>query len=867
MKQILRWLCVMGICSIVLLCTSRIATADSLSILGSNSLSTTVNVALPISDVQISGTSVTDVPVKLFVTSGTLQMSTTTGLTFTGGQTGSTLYFSGSLANVNAALATLTYTRASTGTDTLEVSLVNPGEVFFTTNNHLYKFISGNINWNSAKSAAEGLTAYGAAGYLATITSQEENDFVSGRLTGDGWIGGSDSAVEGAWRWVTGPESSTQFWSGTAGGSTVNGNYAHWNGGEPNQSGDEDCAETYVSSGSWNDLPCTATVSGYVVEFGTPGTLPTVVAKNVSITTTDAPVVNTLSPADNATGVTTTANLVLTFSRTVTAGNGNVLIKRTSNDSTVETIDVTSGQVTGGGTNIITINPNTTLAEGAEYYVTIPGTAFKDGSNNFYTGISSTTAWSFTTGDFTAPLISAVAATPASTTANITWTTNELASSKVNYGVSGVYVLNTAETDTAPRVLSHSITLSSLVACTHYHYQVVSVDGFTNSTSSTDGTFTTTGCAASEIPSVQTTSPITVSSGGSSSLTENNTILTATTPSNFTSAASTVVIQVKALSGAPVLANIGQPSNSVQPVGSVVFDVKAIINSTTVLDSFDAPVTITYYYSNTDIAGFAESSLRLYHYHGGSWLGLDSCNVNTSVRSITCTTPSFSVFALFGSPASVVAANSGGLGLPPVAYDKIVAPTEGFSVAINKGIATTSSPNVVLSFVGGADAKSMAISNNPDFASVGIEPYVQNKNWTLLSGAGQKTVYVKFYNSWGHVSDVVSDTITLDFSSSELRAMPKQTTLPFLKNLQIGVVHGDVLRLQQFLNTHGAQVAESGPGAPGKETTKFSLATRAALIQYQEAHAADILKPLRLTKGTGYLGVSTRNYINKHIQD
>lgn len=832
--------------------------ADTLSLVGSDSFTGTASVAIPITDLQISGSSSGSIPVKLLVTSGTLQMSTTTGLTFTGGQTGSTLYFSGSLTNINNALATLTYTRGSTGTDTLEVSLVEPGEVFFTTNNHLYKFITGTINWNNAKTAAEGLTAYGASGYLATITSQAENDFVSGRLTGDGWIGGSDSAVEGTWKWVTGPETNTTFWSGTAGGNTVGGNYAHWNGGEPNQSGDEDCAETYVSSGSWNDLPCAATVSGYVVEFGTPGTLPTVTAKNISITTSSNPTVNTLSPTDNATGITLTSNLILTFSQTVTTGTGNILIKKTTDDSTVETINVTGGLVTGSGTNTITIDPNTTLDESTGYYVTIPGTAFRNGSN-YYAGITLGTTWNFTTGDFTAPNVSTIIATPASTSANITWTTNELASTKVNYGLTSSYGTSTSESDTSPRILSHTKALSSLLACTTYHYQVVSIDGSTNTTSSTDNTFTTSGCTASATPSSTNSGSIPVSSGGSTTLTDSNTTLTVDTPSNITSAASTVVIQIKALDGSSVLDSINKPSNNIQTVGDIVFDVKAIINSTTILDSFDTPVTITYQYTDADISGLEESTLRLYHYHGEAWERLTNCSVNTSANTITCTTPSFSIFSLFGEYA-------GGGGLPPEAFWPIKAPSSGFSITINNNALSATNPVVTLSFTPGPDTVNMALSNTVDFIGSSIEKLAPSKTWALTPGLGEKTVYVKFYNKWGQSSAPVSSSITINNGRASASSTVKSANISlFTRNLQAGTIHSDVLRLQKFLNTQGIRIAENGPGSPGKETTYYGPATVRAVKRYQESHPLEILSPSGLTQGTGYFGPSTRNFVNKNL--
>ena len=51
--------------------------------------------------------------------------------------------------------------------------------------------------------------------------------------------------------------------------------------------------------------------------------------------------------------------LVLNFSESVDVESGNIIIKKTSDDSTVETFNVaTSGQVTGTGTSQITVNPS-----------------------------------------------------------------------------------------------------------------------------------------------------------------------------------------------------------------------------------------------------------------------------------------------------------------------------------------------------------------------------------------------------------------------------------------------------------------------------------------------------------------------------
>ena len=58
------------------------------------------------------------------------------------------------------------------------------------------------------------------------------------------------------------------------------------------------------------------------------------------------PTLSSSSPADNATGVSVDANIVLNFSEKVNVDNGNITIHKTSDDSTVATINVTSSNVT-----------------------------------------------------------------------------------------------------------------------------------------------------------------------------------------------------------------------------------------------------------------------------------------------------------------------------------------------------------------------------------------------------------------------------------------------------------------------------------------------------------------------------------------
>ena len=134
------------------------------------------------------------------------------------------------------------------------------------------------------------------------------------------------------------------------------------------------------------------------------------------------PTLSSSTPADNATGVSVTANIVLNFSDNVDAESGNITIKKTSDDSTIETIDVTGGKVSGSGGTQITVNPSTTLDGETEYYVLIDATAFDDAQGGSYIGISSTTALSFTTADVTNPTLAS--STPADNATGIAINSN-----------------------------------------------------------------------------------------------------------------------------------------------------------------------------------------------------------------------------------------------------------------------------------------------------------------------------------------------------------------------------------------------------------------------------------------------------------
>ncbi len=111
------------------------------------------------------------------------------------------------------------------------------------------------------------------------------------------------------------------------------------------------------------------------------------------------PTISVLSPLDNATGVLVGANFTATFSENVVFdATVSITLKKTSDNSTIQAFteaDI-AGAISISGA-VLTINPTADLANSTEYYILIDATSVKDAAGNFFAGIASTTAWSFTT--------------------------------------------------------------------------------------------------------------------------------------------------------------------------------------------------------------------------------------------------------------------------------------------------------------------------------------------------------------------------------------------------------------------------------------------------------------------------------------
>lgn len=130
------------------------------------------------------------------------------------------------------------------------------GPVLSPITGHHYEAVAvaGGITWPEARDAAAARTFQGQQGYLVTLTSADENYWVTRTFpAADGGIyllGGFRPDAASPWRWITG-----EPWE-----------YTNWIPGEP---GPNETALAFAGGGRWLDTGGNDRRAGYVVEYGT----------------------------------------------------------------------------------------------------------------------------------------------------------------------------------------------------------------------------------------------------------------------------------------------------------------------------------------------------------------------------------------------------------------------------------------------------------------------------------------------------------------------------------------------------------------------------------------------------------------------
>ena len=265
-----------------------------------------------------------------------------------------------------------------------------------------------------------------------------------------------------------------------------------------------------------------ASVNGATLVVDTSNFSPTVASVMVIVDNSGgSPVSGTFAGLAQGATVTSSTNSGTTFVISYTGGDGNDITltgATIGSDITAPVISaVTAGTITGTSASVTwttneasdsLVEYGTTTAYGSQstlatslvtsHNVALSGLAgstlyhyralSRDAAGNRATSADATFS---TTADIAAPVISAIGVgTITGTTAVVTWSTNEVSDSQVEYGLTTAYGSTT--TLDASRVSTHSVSLSGLTLSTSYHYRVLSRDATGNLATSSDGTFTTT---------------------------------------------------------------------------------------------------------------------------------------------------------------------------------------------------------------------------------------------------------------------------------------------------------------------------------------------------------------------------------------
>ena len=272
----------------------------------------------------------------------------------------------------------------------------------FEEKEHFYEYIDGNFSWFQANEAASNRTLYGLKGYLATINSSDENEYIVSILGNDAWIGASDdytlinsivdepyldqNAAEGNWYWVTGPEAGQRFSTGNETPITEPDQFSNWNLSEPNNNAGNENFGHIISTGTdwegglvqghWNDGALDHT-NAYIIEYGGMKGDPDIILHDSrTIVTPSAPpssitalawnegaTVSFIPPSNNGGSVVTSYTITANPGAISATGTGTSVAIAGLTNGTPYTFTVTATNIAGTSaessiSNTITPNPS-----------------------------------------------------------------------------------------------------------------------------------------------------------------------------------------------------------------------------------------------------------------------------------------------------------------------------------------------------------------------------------------------------------------------------------------------------------------------------------------------------------------------------
>ena len=214
-------------------------------------------------------------------------------------------------------------------------------------------------------------------------------------------------------------------------------------------------------------------------------------------------------------------NTATTTDRSITVDNqaptGTIVINSgaTATNSRNATLTLSASDALSSVTQMRFSNTGTGAFSTAEPFATTKAWTLSSGAGTktvFVQFMDSVGNWSTTAIsdtivlDTTAPTISGrTASNITGSSATITWTTNEAATSRVEYGLTTSYGSSTALDPTL--VTAHSVTIAGLAPSTTYNWRVRSMDAAGNETVSANSTFATAAVSDTTAPTVTWSGP------------------------------------------------------------------------------------------------------------------------------------------------------------------------------------------------------------------------------------------------------------------------------------------------------------------------------------------------------------------------
>ncbi len=487
--------------------------------------------------------------------------------------------FSGKKDDIENALNSLTISDTPNAGNTFSIDLFivekQNGYFYNPLNGHMYRFVAGPISIYDARSSSSGSIYLGESGYLLNITSKNEQDFIQNKVTGNNiWIGLTDTANEGVYRWMDGPEA----------GQVAT--YSNWCSGEPNNccSGEDFVVTKWNGGDCWNDwgppsFPNPISVGGYVIEFGTWDS-PDLSTFNDSIFERISFNILPISPTIIFDDVTksfgdTDFNLAATSSSTGA-------FTYTIADPLIATVTGNTVSIVGAGTSIVTVNQvadTNYSAATATMTLTVnktsPTIIFDDVTKSFGDTDFNLAATSSSTGAFTYTIADPLVATVTGNTVSI-----------VGAGTSIVTVNQVADTNYSAATATMTLTVNK-TSPTIIFDDVTKSFGDTDfnlaATSSSTGAFTYT--IADPLVATVTGNTVSIVGAGTSIVTVNQVADT-----NYSAATATMTLTVNKTSPTIIFDDV------TKSFGDTDFNLAATSSSTgaftyTIADPLIATVT------------------------------------------------------------------------------------------------------------------------------------------------------------------------------------------------------------------------------------------------------------------------------------